>query len=83
MVAEESIQRVNLLLDDNDIWKPTNTIHDALMGEIRADKVAEVLPLIESAMQDWPMFDPPLAVETSISAKSWYDMVEYKDWKGE
>ena len=82
MVAEESIQRVNLLLDDNDIWKPQNAVHDALMGEIRIDKVAEVLPLIEHAMQDWPMFDPPLAVETSISAKSWYDMVEYKDWDG-
>lgn len=78
IVAEESIQRVNMLLPDNDIWKPTNAVHDALMGEIRRDKVNEVVPIIIKAMEDWPMFNPALAVEPQISDTSWYDMKDYK-----
>jgi DNA polymerase-1 len=78
IVAEESIQRVNTLLPDNDIWKPTNAVHDALMGEIRRDKVNEVVPIIIQAMEDWPMFNPALAVEAQISDTSWYDMKDYR-----
>lgn len=82
-VAEESIQECNLLFEDNDIWKPVNAVHDALMGEIKREHVNEVVPELVRVMENWPQFNPKLAVEVSISDKSWYDMDDYKpeDWK--
>lgn len=83
VVAEESIQNANLLLDDNDIWKPVNAVHDALMGEIKIGHINEVIPELVRVMEDWPQYNPALKVEVSISDKSWYDMDNYKpeDWK--
>lgn len=78
VVAEESIQKVNLALPDNDIWKPVNAVHDALMGEIKIGHVNEVVPIIVDIMEDWPMFNPRLAVEAQISDTTWYDMRDYK-----
>lgn len=82
-VAEESIQECNLLFEDNDMWKPVNAVHDALMGEIKREHVNEVVPELVRVMENWPQFNPKLAVEVSISDKSWYDMDDYKpeDWK--
>lgn len=78
VVAEESIQKVNDALPDNDIWKPVNAVHDALMGEIKIGHVNEVVPIIVKIMEDWPMFNPLLAVEAQISDTTWYDMRDYK-----
>lgn len=78
VVAEESIQKVNLALPDNEIWKPVNAVHDALMGEIKIGYVNQIVPIIIKIMEDWPDFNPRLEVEAQISDTTWYDMRDYK-----
>lgn len=81
-ILELSLIAVMEKLPDNDIFRPINQIHDALMAEVRLDKVKEVIEIVNSVMTDWtvPPFNPKLEVEASLAVGkdgSWYNMEVY------
>lgn len=78
-IAEISIQRIADRFPDNNVVRLLNAVHDAVMFEVRLDKVTEVIPEVVKLMIDWPQFNPPMAVDVSISTTSWYDLVKYKE----
>jgi len=84
-INEVSQYNVMRVFNDDDIFKPTLTVHDAFIGEIRTDMVDEVLPEIIAIMEDWPEFLPgnnpqsvPMTVGAEISTDSWADLKSYR-----
>ncbi len=88
-INEVSQSRVMDAFPDDDVFKPTLTVHDAFICEIRTDMLDEVLPEIIDIMQDWPDLLPennphavPMTVGADVSVTSWAEIKPYRSQDG-
>lgn len=76
IITRRATMRVCELFPDDDVFIPKLTVYDSLIGDIRKDKIDEVVSAIKSVMEDYDS-NPRMRVEPEIGP-NW---LELKEWK--